>query len=49
MIGAIDFKIKQLGGTMAINAIASSLAKETRDSSTAGSIRICFNEGSWEN
>jgi len=43
VIKATDFKVKQLGGTMATNAIASSLAKETRDSSTAGSIRICFN------
>jgi len=46
MIGATDFKVKQLGDTMATNVIASSLAKETRNSSTAGSIGTCSNRGS---
>ena len=46
MIGATDFKVKQSGDTMATNTIASSLDKETRDSSTAGSIRTCSNRES---
>ena len=44
-----DSKTEQLGGTTATIAIASSLAKEVRSSSTADSNRICSNEESWEN